>query len=232
MLRTSPGYDVAIAQSQNLVILPPVVEVNIVDVGRKAKRQYDYEYQLEEHIVQVLVEKLRSRGYNIKPVSRREIHDLKISRKVLTFQEEYQDHINKLYASLLLDEKKAFATDASFSSDLRDMKDSINADMLIFVEYVARNKTAAANSADFVISMASSFVPGASQRDPIEDAAEFVSIRVALIDVMNHKLLWANIARDGYSAMSGVFSSSLEKTDKKRLNQLFDELLKKLPAKK
>jgi hypothetical protein len=47
------------------------VEVNTVDSGGKATRQHNYEYQMEQYVLDVLVPKLESKGYSVKPITRR-----------------------------------------------------------------------------------------------------------------------------------------------------------------
>ena len=210
-----------------MVVLPPLVEVNTIDVGGKATREHNYEYQLEQIVTEVLVEKLHSKGYAVKPVTKKEIHDLKISRKILAFQEEYQQEINKLYTPLAWEEKKAFVIDTSLKSAVKDLGDSTHSDVIVFVEYAARNKTSGATAKDTLIGL---FVPGGGGNS-IEDASQFVSIRVALIDATNYNILWSNITREGYSAFMSAFDnmSSIDKADRRRLNQLCDVLLAKLP---
>jgi len=227
MLRTATDYQHSLPKLRNVVVLPPIVEVNAIDAGGKAVRQHDYEYQLEQNITDVLVERLHAKGYAIKPVTKKAIHDFKLSRKVLAFQEEYQGQIDALYSPLLWEEKKAFAIETFFKTDTQELQNSINADAIMFVEYYGKSKTSGASAKDFAIGL---FVP--SHGNAIEDSAEFISLRLAIIDPTTHKILWSNLAREGYGAFSSAFSnmSSLEKVDKKRINKLLDTILDKLPA--
>ena len=100
---------------------------------------------------------------------------------------------------------------------------------MIFVEYYARIKTSGANTADFAKNFARSVLTGGVASTSIEDAAEFLSIRVAIIDAITHKIIWSNLARDGYSTFSSTFTAS-NKLDRKRISQLLDVILEKLPA--
>lgn len=229
-IRSAPDYASALTKSNHMLILPPMAEVNSIDAGGKATRQHDYEDHIEHIITEVVVEKLHEKGYHIKPLNRRSIHELKLSRKILAFQEDYIHSINKLYAPLNWKEEQAFVIDVSLKTDTKEIKDSTNGDIIIFAEYFAKHKTSGAMTAEFAKNFALALLGGSSGSQNIEDADEFVSLRVAMIDITNNKILWSNIARDGYSALASAMSNK-SKLDRQRVNQLCNTLFASLPAK-
>ena len=95
-IRASNDYQIVVAKAQNISLLPAVVESNSIDAGGKATRNHNYEGQVEEIISDMLVTKLREKGYHVKYINKREIHDLKASKNTFAVQEEYLNQIRAL----------------------------------------------------------------------------------------------------------------------------------------
>jgi hypothetical protein len=235
VMRSNVAHKDVIAQSKQSIILPPNVEVNEEDAGGKFKRMHDYEYQLEDTIIDVLQEALREKNFVVKPVTRKDIHSFKASRKVSIFRENFQEEINTLYNPTLWTEEKAFAIENKVNAEIKDFQKQTNADLLLFVEYYGKIKTKGACSkamaADVGIA-ALTVLSGGTYHKPYnpKDEPEYVEIRLALVDAKDYRILWSSKNWAGYSSW---FSSSkdIQKTDRKRLKALFDAMLKDLPDK-
>lgn len=226
-IRNHAAYEKTITSSKNFVVLPPTVEVNLVDASGQFKRQHSYEYQLEDVIIDVLSEKLRQKNYAIKPASRRMIHDLKASKNILAFRENFQEKINKLYVKALWPEEQAFAIEEEVNGEIKDFRERTKADLIVFVEYFGKFKTKGASTKSIAGDIALAML-GVRKAYKPEDDPEYIEIRVALVDAKDYRILWSNKYGKGYSSW---FRKDIEKEDRKRLHQIFDVMLSSIPSK-
>ncbi len=96
-IRHSGNYDSVIARSNRVaVILPPEVEVTMIEFGGKKKRAYDYELHLESIIVDELIPALRAE--NIQPVivSRRTLDEQELTMNAGRTRDRYNELRNLL----------------------------------------------------------------------------------------------------------------------------------------
>jgi hypothetical protein len=79
--------------------------------------------------------------------------------------------------------------------------------------------------------MLSAALLGAAASNPEDDAAEVLSLRLAIIDPNNGRFLWSNSTKTLYSVFSSMFSGkkSNQTIESDRLKGLFKELLEDLP---
>lgn len=225
MMRSHKSFEDTVPRLKGVILLPPSVEVRVVSAGGgMGKRQYNYEEQLENTITETLVEFLRAKNYKPRIISRREIHNKKFSKNFAMFKDEFEYKMKSVYPTLLMDKEKAMDTNILLQRNFNEIVSDANSDFFLMIDYHARNKTGGAN---FVAAL----TPG--YRDPIDDAAESITIRATIIDAKNYRILWSNISRDGF----GMFSSALDnlsstaKVDRKRLKGFYKDLFKHLPDK-
>jgi hypothetical protein len=228
LMRQHKNYAELLASTNKVAIIPPQVEINQVDGSGKLERQYNYEYNLEDTIIDILSEKLRAKNYKIHIFSRKDIHNLKISGNMVALRENYQEVINGLYTPEIWPEEKAFAVEARLNPN-KEFNDKVASDLVLFIEYFGRFKTKGAITKGVAANMALGLL-GVQKAYDIKDEPEYIEVRIALVENKNHHIIWSNKDARGYSSW---FSSnkSIDKTDRKRLNELFDAMLKSLPNK-
>lgn len=225
MMRAHKSFEETMPRLKNVILLPPSVEVRVKDTGGGVgKRQYNYEQQLEGTINDSLVEYLRAKRYKTKLVTRREIHDQKISKNYAIFKDEFAEKMQAVYPTLLMDKQKAMDMNVVLKRSLDEVVDDKENDFFLMIDYYAQTNSTAA-------CLLKGFVGGSG--DPFEDAPESISIRATIIDAKNYRILWSNVSRDAYSLFGTAMSnlSSTEKVDRKRLPKFYKDLFKHLPDK-
>lgn len=225
-IRRSEAYTSFYNKSQNIALLPVLVQINKIDIAGKKIRQHDFEYAVENISEDVLLEQLKGKGLKVRFVSKKEIHDIKSSKEYLIASELYSETINRLYTPIAMEEKLAFAIKAPLDKRIETFCSAINSHFLIFTEYYVRSKTSAANTANFVASL---FIP--KNTTTPDDYAEYGELRLGIIDCNNPSLIWSNYVAEGYGVFSGFFGGSAEKVEKKRLENLAKLLLNPLDKK-
>lgn len=224
MMRAHKSFEDTVPRMKNVILLPPSVEVRVVSAGGgKGKRQYNYEEQLENTITETLVEFLRNKNYKPLIVSRREIYKKKLPKNYTMFKDEFEFRIKSIYPTFLMDKEKAMDMNILLKREFNEVVSDKDSDFFLMMEYFAKNKTAGAN---FMTSLVGT-------GDPIEDAAESITIRATIIDAKNYRILWSNVTRDGFGMFSCALDnlSSTDKVDRKRLKNLYKILFKPLPDK-
>ena len=226
-IRHHKDFQNQLSKSKTLTILPAAVEVVSVEASGKTTRNYDYEALVEDVIIDVLRPKLSQMGYKTKFLSRREIHNNKLSRNVLSFREDYNKKIAELYNAIEWQEEKAKNVDLFLEKSAKEVAKLADSDLVIFVEYHLRAKTSGACTKDFAVAVLSSALGGAAGS---QDLAELLSIRIAIINPHNGQFIWSNFARTGFGTFSGAFSKNAQNIETKRLKEIFDTTLKALPT--
>lgn len=226
--RSNPKCLEAISCAKHAIILPPEVSANSQDSSGNLKKLHNYEYQLEETITEVLTDILKEKNIPVRNISRRDIHDMKASRKILAFREDFQDNIKKLYDKDFWPEEKAFAIDTKLSQEIRDFQKQTKADLIFMVEYFSKAKTRGAKTMDFASGMALALVGAQKQYDP-KDSDEYVEVRLSIIDARDYRILWAQKNWAGYGSM--FTGKDIKKTDTKRMKKMFAEMLKDISKK-
>ncbi len=231
-IRSGRNYQNALANASGVSVLPPMVESNTVDASGSATRNYNYEYRIEEILADMVVEKLNTKGYKAKHITKKQIHDQKISRTMLELQEDYMEHIKALYKPLVWEEKKSIDLDIELTKS-QNMKQQLDTDIVVFSEYYLKQKSSGSVAKDATVSLLSAVVGVRTYEDPIEGAAESAALRVTIIDASSNKLIWSNIIREGYSAWGAAFGNAkdIDKVERKRLIALLDRLFITLPKK-
>ena len=123
-----------LSKSKQLTILPAAVHVVTVDAMGKKTRNYEYESQVEDIIIDVLKPELAAKGYKTTFLNRREIHNNKLSRNVLNFREEYNSQIAKLYSPFIWDIEKAHNVDVLLGRKLSEITKLNGSELVIFTQ--------------------------------------------------------------------------------------------------
>lgn len=230
-VRYHKDFQNQLSQSKQLALLPATVNVVTVDSFGKTSRNYNYESQVEDVIIDVLKPILIDKGYKTVFLNRKEIHDNKLSGSVLAFREDYNTKIQTLYTVPLWVEAKAYNVDLFLDRKADAVSKLTESELIIFVEYALRAKTSGACTSQFTKSMLSAALLGAAASNPEDDAAEVLSLRLAIIDPNNGRFLWSNSTKTLYSVFSSMFSGkkSNQTIESDRLKGLFKELLEDLP---
>jgi len=152
-LRHHAEYKENIKTAREAIILPAVAEVSMLGVGGKKERMYDYETHIEGTINDILLSSLAEKGLRVKLLRKRDIHDLKIGNIVSNLRKVYNIAREELYSPLNWERKKAFNMVKNIGSSVKDLKEKIGSDLLIFVDYVSAIKTTGARTLDFATSL-------------------------------------------------------------------------------
>lgn len=228
LIRHSASYEEALSHSRQTAIITPSVEAKTLDAAGKMTRNYDYEDVMEDIIADVLYNKLRSKGYNVKIITRRDVHNKKLSSAISRFRDSYQGDIGKLYNPLLMEEKKAFEIEAFVEDTPKKFNEHLDADLVAIVDYFFRNKTSGANKKDVAVAVLGAMAGVRTTGSPEDEAAELARIRLALLDAKSGQIVWSNYRQDTYGSFSWG-RSSLEDFERKRLDKVLTELLAPLP---
>ncbi|AIF81986.1 hypothetical protein I862_07160 [endosymbiont of Acanthamoeba sp. UWC8] len=221
--RHSPDFESKIKEYNDVVVLPPKVEVNMVDVVGKKKRMHDYEDHLENIIKEEVVKAVQDKGFRVKKLHRREIWEQQLSEDFGRLQQSFNAAKNKLYARVLWEEEKAFSITENLGLPAILFGGKTNSNLLLFVDYEGAIKTNGARARDFVISIL------ANSSAAVEDAdASF--LLVAIVDATNGNILWSNIiytAKSLYVSAINNFSSR-DNVEAEKLRFLLSDILKQI----
>lgn len=218
-VRRHPSFSPDLLRSKTISVFPSTVEAVTVEASGKSKRNYEYEAMVEDVIIDVLRPHLMEMGYNAHFVKRRDIHNKKLSGKVLSFREQYADKIAELYQSIEWKTDEAHNIEIFMKPEM-ELSNALGSDLILITEYHLRSKSSGACAKDFVLAMFK--VRGDENPD------ELLSLRVAIIDPKTGYLIWSNFRREGFASISGIFSKSAQSLETSRLKDSFKELLKEL----
>lgn len=224
-IRRHKDFQNHLSNSKQLAILPAAVHVVTVDALGKETRNYDYESQVEDIIIDILKPKLAEKNYRTTFLNRRKIHDNKLSPRVLAFREEYNKQITSLYSAYSWEVEKAHNVDLLLEKQLSDVAKLTESELVIFVEYSLRAKSSGACAKDFTLAVLSTALGASASQEP----AELVSLRLAIIDPRDGKFIWSNFSHTGYGTFSGLLTSNKD-YEAKRLKEIFTVLLEELPG--
>ncbi|MDX1924231.1 MAG: hypothetical protein SFT91_03275 [Rickettsiaceae bacterium] len=226
-IRSSAGFEASLNQSKRAVILPPIVEVKKFNLG-SSERVYGYEGHLEAILVEELAKSLEEKGYKTYILSRREMHNAKITGQMNMMEESYISEIQKIYKSDLLDSKIAHATEMNLENPFAKSPFFMGGDILVYPEYYFWYRSSASNTLAF----AARIIGRSTNYNPETDWSEKYVLRVSLIDPVKCNLLWSNFARSYSDAIDSALTSKKSNTqvDTKRIKALSKYLFKELPA--
>lgn len=216
--RHHPNCKELLQQKKSVVILPPNVTVNTLDISGKKQRVHGYEDHLEKAIHTKILKAVEKRGFKAKLLSKKDIYDKDIADKVSNLKKAYNTTLNtKLYKEHLMDRKHAHSTQESVGQSAIDLGKLTNSDLIFITDYSKVIKSSGAKTRDFVVSL----LIGR------ELAGEVYVMIVGIIDAKNGSVLWTN--NNGFQ--NGVISFNIganEKKDDKELDHIISHNLKDL----
>lgn len=200
-IRHASDLQSAIARSNHVaLIMPPVVEVNMVDIASKKSRMYDYEYHLENILYQQIIPALQEQGIRTQILHRRTLHDQDLARDAASMRERYQEIRDLLYKEILWNKERAFNIVENTGPFAMPIGLKNHGDLLIMVDYARDVKTSGARTRDFMMDL---FLGTSASND-----ADKSILIIAIIDAKNGKLLWTNMGIN----MRDVIGSAIDNT--------------------
>lgn len=222
-IRSNSQYNAVLEKQKEVIILPPTVEVNIIDAGNSKKRAYNYEVNLEQLAANETNIDMKEMGYHVRVMHRKDFHDLGIYDSYIRFQDAYNAARRELYKPLLWEETKAFAITDNLGKPAIILGKKTNSDIIVVIDYEGAVKTTGARAKDFAIGL---FV---NNNEALSNADSSLMI-IGIIDAKTGNILWINLGidrKDIFSCAMDNFSSQND-IDVKRLNDLVDDILKPL----
>ncbi|MBY0377449.1 MAG: hypothetical protein K2Q33_02650, partial [Gammaproteobacteria bacterium] len=175
-----------------------------------------------------LAAELGKYGFRVKNLSRRQVHEQQLDEEFIKIRTAYNTVRDEVYASgPMMEKKKASTITNNVGPAAIDLGNKTNSDVILLVDYMGSIKTNGARARDFAISL----LIGTSALLHDADSARIV---IGIIDAKTGKVLWANWlthSEDLYSSMLSN-TSSQEKMESKRLQQIMTNLLDPLKDKK
>lgn len=185
-------------RDQKIIVLPPKVEVNMVEFSGKKQRMYDFEYYLEGIIADNITEILHENHLKSKFLHRREIHDKKLVETDGRIQDRANEILGELYTAASMPTKQAYEIekniDCSITSDLGIKSDS---DVIAILQYDQKSKTTGAKTGEFLMAV---LVDNSSN----DQAAERSVMLISFFDAKTGKLIWSNLALDQKSIFGAM----------------------------
>lgn len=219
-VRRSADY-VNLLRDKQVVILPPKVEVNMVEFSGKKQRMYDFEYYLEGLISDNVAEILNENHLKAKFMHGREIYDKKLVEVEGRIQERANTILGALYTPVDMNTKKAHAIEENIDYTITsDLGKKTNSDVIAIVQYDQKSKTTGAKTADFLMAV---LVKNSGN----DNAAERSVMVISFFDAKTGKLIWSNLALDEKSIFGAMTCSKNHRAaDTKHLRALMTDALR------
>jgi hypothetical protein len=186
-VRHTENYQSLIA-GRNALIMPPVLEMNTVDVSWKKTRMTEHEANLCNLIRERIVLALKDKNISAKILHAKDINDLSLQDPLRRLRDSYDPIIKELYNTELWDLKKAAVIDKSIKDDAAIFGKKTSSDLLVFVDCYRDIKTNGAHIRDQIIPWWISKAKGSAQYP------DFSRIVVGFIDADTGKFIWSNIS--------------------------------------
>ena len=224
-VRRSPDH-IAALRDKKVIVLPPKVEVNMIEFSGKKHRMYDFEYYLEGIIADNITEILNDNHLKSKFLHRREIYDKKLVETDGRIQDRANEILGELYTTASMPTKQAYDIqrniDCSIASDLGAKSDS---DVIAIVQYDQKSKTTGAKTGEFLMA-----VLGNSGNN---EAAERSIMLISFFDAKTGKLIWSNLALDEKSIFGAMtVGKNHRDADAKHLRTLMTNTLRPIWSEK
>jgi PBP1b-binding outer membrane lipoprotein LpoB len=186
-VRHKDNYQSSIARSnKQMLILPPLVEVGMIDIAGKKERMYDYELNLEDILSQETIDALRNEGFRIKSIRRKTLHEQGLIREEARMRNRYNESRELLYSELMWDEAKAYNINENVGRQFSSVIGTKNeTDLLIMIDFMKDFKTTGAKTKDALID---TFL-GTTYSSNNDKSIMILTI----IDSRTGDILWANI---------------------------------------
>jgi hypothetical protein len=222
-IRSNSQYNAILEKQKEVIILPPTVEVNVIDISNNKKRVYNYEANLEQLAASETSIDMKEMGYNVRIMHRKDFHDLGVYDSYLRLVDAYNVARKELYKPLLWEETKATAITNNLGKTAVILGKKTKSDIIVMVDYEGAVRTTGARAKDFAVGL---FV---NNNEALSNADSSLMI-IGIIDAKTGNILWTNLGidrKDIFSCAMDNFSSQNE-VDVKRLNKLVDDILQPL----
>ncbi len=178
--RHMSGYESVVAKQKDVVVVPAVV----VYTNNK-ERMRTYESHLKKIIDLEMIPAIQEKGFNVKMLTYKDIHDQKLQRVMKQLDEEYVSKHRILYQRNLWSEKEAFNILENLGSSAVELGEATKSDLLVFVDFASASKEAAPRTHEAI----AGFFLGR----PLEKRfLEASIIDIGIIDAKTGNLLWMN----------------------------------------
>lgn len=222
MERHNSFYEGEIIQRNNVLIIPPVAEIAMVDTFGKRERMHDYEYHMEDLIHSEIYPLIREKGYNPIYLSKKDIVEKKLNNLVMQLRDIYDEETKALYKPALWEEEKAFSITENIGKIAVDLGKKTNTDLILVLDYDLSIKTSGARTAGFMLAMISY-----SARSQVENN-DVATMKIGIIDTKNGNVLWTNAHNDAL----GLFQETKNhEDDVKRVRKILSKTLEPLQEK-
>ena len=217
-IRHSADYDHQSLQNRKILLLPARAEVSMVGIG-SSERMYDYEYHIEDLIIQELMPFLIEKNYKVKNLHKKELSNKNLADAYLGLRDSYDRVREELYTQSLLEEEKAFSITHNLGKQAKDLGQLTGSDILLVVDYVATNKTSGARALD----LATNILFGSESHEETNKAVMIIGI----IDAKNGNIIWTNMGVQIHDLFWAAFDNLSEgdKLDRQNLNYIIKNIL-------
>lgn len=218
-VRHSSNYQAIIAQGNHeILILPPTVAVNSVDIAGKKTRMYDYELFLESIIHDQLIPALQEQGLRPKVIKRKDLFDQHLLNENNRLLNSFDEANKELYKETLWKTEEAFNISKNLGQFAVDIGSKNQTDLLIALDYARDVKTNGARTKDFMVDL---LIGGNNFGQ-----ADASIIIVGIIDAKTGNLLWSNLGSDLRGGFSLENLSSEEKAAAGRIKEILETIFK------
>jgi hypothetical protein len=133
--RQAPNYKNILANYKTMVLLPVKVEMKSIDASGKEERFYDYEYHLEILVKDNIIPEMRSRGFDVSFLNRKDAHDKGIYNEVLQLRSKYNDEMKILHEPKF-NKKNASSIDINLGKYATEIGEATGADVIAVVDFL------------------------------------------------------------------------------------------------
>ncbi|MES2215517.1 MAG: hypothetical protein V4485_05870 [Pseudomonadota bacterium] len=222
-IRHSANYLDNLRGSKEIIILPPKVEINMVDTGGRRERMYDYEDHLAKVVEQQAKEVMSKIGYRVKALHKKDLHEQKLMDHTMALTHTYDTAREELYGSVLWKEDVAFSINKPLSPEVILLGSAVKGDIFLMIDYVGSIKTNGARAVAFAMSLLTGV--GAENADN-------AAMIVGLIDAKTGAVIWSNIVSESHCVITSAVTnlSSQDKIEIARLDRMLERVFQPLRA--
>ena len=229
-IRKFTNAESIIQDKQQMTIMPASVEINTMDIAGKLQRMHDYEYSIEDIVARELVKALNEKGYSARHITKRELHEKKLSGNLLDLKNKYDEQLKSSYKTRLLKEEFAFNSELGVENLQKKIAKKTSSELLVISTYYNTIKTNGARFKDLSLAVLGAYLGNTSIGNYDSEAS---TLYVGIIDGDNGRLLWNNVASRGKTVFGSAIDNTQkqEEVDTKYVQDIIEEILKPLPSK-
>jgi hypothetical protein len=230
-IRHSHDLKNTLAESTLLQIAPPEAKVISSDAMGKDTRMYDYEYFIQDALIPEIIQALREKGYDAKPLDKKIIKQEKLYHDIDRLKSLTKKELDKLYSADNPDislEENAFNIHSYLGEPNKPASENshLNKGLLLLSFYEENTKTSGAVAVDFlVIALVGQHAPQSNR------IAEAAGLRLVLVDLDHNSVLWTYNSGDQTSNFGSIANSFSEDREiaTEKLKTLVNNVLRELP---